>query len=639
MSKAPHEASDAQDITRAKLDLAEESPVPPEKADTARQQAPMTAASSATQTEMFFCLMKVSVLVGGLFPDGFHAGASPANLDKAVTALLHTTRADLVSVPPTAHMGCLLETSGGLYADEPSFSLVGIEEWVVLGGDEDDQVEGASDILGIDISHEANQLVLTLTEVETAYAVEVLGDVESSSPLMSINPLGVVVSVETNSNAEFIGTPHWMAPEVIQESRYNEKVDVWALGVTAIEMAEGLPPRSAVHPMRVLFMISREPAPMLEDKEKWSLLFHDFVAKCLTKEPRLRPTASEMLKHKFIEKCKSGPSAMFSKIKSAKEYRASMALQAQNLAPTLPGDDPLEASNENDDYRGTVPSRPSNIGLKAANEVPAPSTLTKQHILDGTEQDGEGNFGTVIVHGEDEVDTTATQMLISSAKEHSPALEHVENLSASGMGGKSASPQVESIRGVDANNTLVGESNSVTQTIRASSDSVSSSTEQNLKTTGITHVEVGGGSGINSSTLKNDTVSRKAFALQDKLWSIYAAGNTVPIPFLRATDISPIALLSDNVLGNSETVDVEALQELFTGDGQSKKGRRGQNEMPLRPSVCQRLTLSSTQLNLAQALAYHKMCYEDMPLQELQATQEQQTIQNLCDTLRTILRL
>ncbi|XP_052115108.1 serine/threonine-protein kinase 1-like [Arachis duranensis] len=67
----------------------------------------------------------------------------------------------------------------------------------------------------------------------------------------------------------FIGTPHWMSPEVIQESRYDGKVDVWALGVSAIEMAEGVPPRSSVHPMRVLFMISIEPAPMLEDKEKW----------------------------------------------------------------------------------------------------------------------------------------------------------------------------------------------------------------------------------------------------------------------------------------------------------------------------------------------------------------------------------
>ena len=73
-------------------------------------------------------------------------------------------------------------------------------------------VEGASVIQGIDTSHKANQLVLALTkanqlvlaftEVETAYAVEVLGDVESSSPLMSINPLGVVVTVELNSNTE-----------------------------------------------------------------------------------------------------------------------------------------------------------------------------------------------------------------------------------------------------------------------------------------------------------------------------------------------------------------------------------------------------------------------------------------------------
>ena len=69
-----------------------------------------------------------------------------------------------------------------------------------------------------------------------------------------------------------------------------------------------------------------------------------------------------------------------------------------------------------------------------------------------------------------------------------------------------------------------------------------------------------------------------------QLFSIYAAGNTVPIPFLRATDISPIALLSDNVLGgmqrdNGGAIAVEALQELFTGDAQSKKGRRGQNEV------------------------------------------------------------
>jgi len=193
--------------------------------------------------------------------------------------------------------------------------------------------------------------------------------------------------------------------------------------------------------------------------------------------------------------------------------------------------------------------------------------------------------------------------------------------------------------GVDADNFQI-RAQSVAQTIQASSPSVFASPDQKNN---ISQAQIGSGGGISRGTLKSETVNRKAL---DKLWSIYAAGNTVPIPFLKATDISPIALLSDNVLGGFEqgsggsgNIAEEAVQELFSGDGQWKKGRRGQNEAPLPPSVYQRLTSSSTLMNLTQALAYHKMCYEEMPLQELQATQEQQTIQNLGDTLRTILRL
>lgn len=61
------------------------------------------------------------------------------------------------------------------------------------------------------------------------------------------------------------------------------QVDIWALGITAIEMAEETPPRWAVHPMRVIFMISREPPPRLAEADKWSLAFHDFVGQCLQK--------------------------------------------------------------------------------------------------------------------------------------------------------------------------------------------------------------------------------------------------------------------------------------------------------------------------------------------------------------------
>jgi len=67
------------------------------------------------------------------------------------------------------------------------------------------------------------------------------------------------------------------------------QVDVWALGISAVEMAEGAPPRWAVHPMRVIFMISREPPPQLADRDRWSLPFHDFVAQCLHKAPTPYP--------------------------------------------------------------------------------------------------------------------------------------------------------------------------------------------------------------------------------------------------------------------------------------------------------------------------------------------------------------
>ncbi|XP_072088701.1 serine/threonine-protein kinase 1 isoform X3 [Arachis hypogaea] len=424
----------------------------------------------------------------------------------------------------------------------------------------------------------------------------------------------------------FIGTPHWMAPEVIQESRYDGKVDVWALGVSAIEMAEGVPPRSSVHPMRVLFMISIEPAPMLEDKEKWSLYFHDFVAKCLTKEPRLRPTASEMLKHKFFEKWKTGSAAVLPKLEKARQIRASMALQVQTLAPTpLEDEQPMATSMLNDEYGDTVPSGHQNLAVQEATDLSSSGGVRED---DG----GEGNFGTMIVHG-DEVHKITQDG------------DSAGSLSAFTGGTGLADSRVDTLKVGTTNIASFRGSNPTTDTIQSTLPRVRNSTEQNLKTQGSFRAHAGIGSDISTSMLKNDTVFRKSFALQDKLWSIYAAGNTVPIPFLRATDISPIALLSDNVLGGlqpdtSETGEVESLQELFSGDVQSKKGRRGLNEqMPLPPSIYQRLTSSSTLMNLAQALAYHKMCYEDMPLQELQATQEQRTIQNLSDTLRTILRL
>jgi len=99
-----------------------------------------------------------------------------------------------------------------------------------------------------------------------------------------------------------------MAPEVIQEVGYDVKADLWSLGITAIEMAEGKPPYSNIHPMRAIFMIPSRPPPKLTEPDKWSKDFNDFIAQCLIKNPEQRPNATDLLKHAYIQKAKSSTS-------------------------------------------------------------------------------------------------------------------------------------------------------------------------------------------------------------------------------------------------------------------------------------------------------------------------------------------
>uniref|UniRef100_A0AAQ6AHG4 Mitogen-activated protein kinase kinase kinase kinase n=1 Tax=Amphiprion ocellaris TaxID=80972 RepID=A0AAQ6AHG4_AMPOC len=103
----------------------------------------------------------------------------------------------------------------------------------------------------------------------------------------------------------FIGTPYWMAPEVAAVEKnggYNQLCDIWAVGITSIELAELQPPMFDLHPMRALFLMSKSSfqPPKLKDKNKWSAAFHNFVKVSLTKNPKKRPTAEKLLSHVFV---------------------------------------------------------------------------------------------------------------------------------------------------------------------------------------------------------------------------------------------------------------------------------------------------------------------------------------------------
>ncbi|XP_075700146.1 mitogen-activated protein kinase kinase kinase kinase 5 [Rhinoderma darwinii] len=103
----------------------------------------------------------------------------------------------------------------------------------------------------------------------------------------------------------FIGTPYWMAPEVAAVEKnggYNQLCDIWAVGITAIELAELQPPLFDLHPMRALFLMSKSnfQPPKLKEKLKWTPVFQNFVKVSLTKNPKKRPTAERLLTHAYV---------------------------------------------------------------------------------------------------------------------------------------------------------------------------------------------------------------------------------------------------------------------------------------------------------------------------------------------------
>jgi len=117
-----------------------------------------------------------------------------------------------------------------------------------------------------------------------------------------------------------VGTPYWMAPELIRGYDYGIKVDIWSTGIMVMEMAEGEPPYMDFPPLRALFLITTKGIPDLKVPAKWSKDLRDFLSKALTKDFHSRPDAAFLLTHSFLKKC-SSKSEFVSLLAESRKYK------------------------------------------------------------------------------------------------------------------------------------------------------------------------------------------------------------------------------------------------------------------------------------------------------------------------------
>lgn len=174
-----------------------------------------------------------------------------------------------------------------------------------------------------------------------------------------------------------IGSPFWMAPEIILEIGYDCVADIWSIGITALEMAEGKPPYADIHPMRAVFMIPTKPPPSFRDPDRWSAEFIDFVSVCLVKNPCDRASATDLIQHIFLQKSK-GPTALTQMIAEACELRKNQKCNAMTMVPLVSDRNAAEAT--------LVPSKTLSQG---GTMVTLQSDLGTMVVINSDDEDGE----------------------------------------------------------------------------------------------------------------------------------------------------------------------------------------------------------------------------------------------------------
>eukprot|EP01102_Stenamoeba_stenopodia_P014808 TRINITY_DN496_c0_g1_i1.p1 TRINITY_DN496_c0_g1~~TRINITY_DN496_c0_g1_i1.p1 ORF type:complete len:610 (-),score=153.24 TRINITY_DN496_c0_g1_i1:177-2006(-) len=395
----------------------------------------------------------------------------------------------------------------------------------------------------------------------------------------------------------FVGTPYWMAPEVISENAYDGKADVWSLGITAIEMAEILPPNSNLHPMRVLFLIPRAPSPKLCETAAWSPEFHDFIAQCLIKDTARRPTADELLKHKFIT---TKPKGFQDLVELVEKVKGLVARRGYKLYDDQEDEGKFD---ENQIDSGTMIQNGTMISTGTMIHNTTTGTMMSGTMIS---KDNSFESGTMIATG------TVVQKSREASNDFGTTVTKPEEFDS---GSVVAKPQSE------------GHWSSFLY----KDEGPKSPTPQRNKTPQLSPPAVTQSVSANAVTQERGTTRAKRSSKKQeglKLSSIYRKDVGIPLPFLNLNYINPSFLVSNEFdQWENGVLEELGLSQLNSVNPSPVEAKINTNAMPP--------TLS----NIILILANHKEQAETLPMHPKEITQNARIQTELTSTLKTIFRL